>query len=212
MNPHRLKGIWTSVAAVGLVVISYSDVIIEAAQKAAKDAEKGITVGTIGAVVYAVNRSRRRKAFEKRDARWEAKIDAIMQATGAQTGSLNMAAMNSKPSLPLSQPAECREGVSKVRAYLKKLGKTKFQTYLLTTILNLLTLYLTWSGAVDIDSKVQGYMPVITIVVQLIATGVYQLVEGGVDKASLKATGQEYTTGVTINADTQSDITVSSEK
>lgn len=73
-----------------------------------------------------------------------------------------------------------------MKTFLKKLGRTKFQAYLLTTLVNLGTLVGMWLGIVDIGSQIDGYMPAITIVVQLLATGIYQLVEGAIDKEAQK--------------------------
>lgn len=110
MTPHKInwKTLSASAVAVGALVVAYSDIVIEAISKAAQDAEKGITLGTIGAVVYAINRQRRRKAFEKRDARWEQKIDAIGAAVKWSTppnGWSDTEAMNAKPSYSYLQVA-----------------------------------------------------------------------------------------------------------
>ncbi|MEO3947614.1 hypothetical protein [Gorillibacterium sp. CAU 1737] len=204
-SPHKpnWKAIWATMVTVAILLLGFSDVILKTVDSYFKE---GLTIGTIGVFGLYLNKAMRRKKFEARDARWEAKLDAIMKATGATIGSLPTAATNSRESLKLSQPVTGREGVSKVKNWLRKLGKTKFQTYLLTTVLNLLTLYLTWTGTVDIDSQVQGYMPVITVVVQLIATGVYQLVEGSIDKANLQKVE------VTVSADSKPENPISSEK
>lgn len=74
----------------------------------------------------------------------------------------------------------------RMKNYLKKLGRTKFQAYLLTTVVNLGTLFGMWLGIVDIGSQIEAYMPAITIVVQLLATGIYQFVEGAIDKEAQK--------------------------
>lgn len=70
-----------------------------------------------------------------------------------------------------------------MKSYLKKLGSRKFQAFLLITIVNITSACLTWTGSVDVAAQVDGYMPLINLVVQLVTTGVYTLVEGKVDKA-----------------------------
>lgn len=74
-----------------------------------------------------------------------------------------------------------------MRNYLKKLGSRKFQTYLVFTICNIITAYLTWTGAVDVNAQLQGWMPLINGVGQLVAGAVYTWVEGKVDKANAVA-------------------------
>lgn len=74
-----------------------------------------------------------------------------------------------------------------MRSYLKKLGSRKFQTYLVFTICNIATAYLTWTEMVDVDTVIEGWMPMINGVAQLIAGAVYTWVEGKVDKANAVA-------------------------
>lgn len=188
MTPHKFnwKTLSASVAAIGVVVFAYSDIIIEVAGKAAQDAEKGITVGTIGAIVYGINRKRRRKAFEQRDQRWEAKIDAIGEAVHwnlPESGSKKTEATS------LKQCSKSSTGVGKVKEYLKKLGSRKFQAYLITTITNLVALVAVWTGNTGLEGRVNEYMPLINLGIQALATVVYVWVEGKVDKENVKATG-----------------------
>ena len=73
-----------------------------------------------------------------------------------------------------------------MRSYLKKLGSRKFQAYLAITVVNIITAYLTWTGEVEVSARIEGYMPLINLIVQLVTTAVYQWVEGRVDKAKLQ--------------------------
>lgn len=82
-----------------------------------------------------------------------------------------------------------------MKSYLKKLGKTKFQAFLIITFTNIIMLIGSVTGWVNIDGKINEWMPTINLIVQLVATLVYTQVEGSIDKASIKAAGQEYTTG-----------------
>jgi hypothetical protein len=82
-----------------------------------------------------------------------------------------------------------------MKEYLKKLGKTKLQAYLLASFINIALLIGYLLDLQDIQSKVEAWTPLVNTIIQVVLTIVYQMVEGSVDKASLQATGKEYTTG-----------------
>ena len=75
---------------------------------------------------------------------------------------------------------------SKMKAYLKKLGRTKFQAFLLVTIVNLIMLTGSVSGHIILEGDLGVWMPAINLVVQSIATTVYTMVEGSIDREAQK--------------------------
>ena len=84
-----------------------------------------------------------------------------------------------------------------MREYLKKLGRTKFQAFLIMTFTNIATMILVFTGTIDIDDAVNKWLPAINITAQVIVTWLYVWVEGGIDKANASKGGSE-------NVDTQS--------
>lgn len=73
-----------------------------------------------------------------------------------------------------------------MKEYLKKLGKTKFQAFLLVTIINLVSFIAYLTGNLKLNDQVQQWMPVINLLVQAIATAVYQIIEGSIDREAQK--------------------------
>lgn len=73
-----------------------------------------------------------------------------------------------------------------MKEYLKKLGKTKFQAFLLVTIVNIVTLIAYLTGHLHIDAQIDGLMPVFNLIVQSLATFIYQHIEGGIDREAQK--------------------------
>lgn len=76
--------------------------------------------------------------------------------------------------------------LEEIKKYLKKLGRTKFQAYLLVTIVNLILLVGHLTGHLQIDQQLDPYMPVLNLLVQALATAIYQIVEGSIDKEAQK--------------------------
>jgi len=74
----------------------------------------------------------------------------------------------------------------KMKTYLKKLGKTKFQALLVSLIVNIASAVLFMTGHLDIDNVVNTWMPIINMTVATISTWVYILVEGSIDKANVQ--------------------------
>lgn len=70
-----------------------------------------------------------------------------------------------------------------MKDYLKKLGRTKFQAFLILTISNIAMLVLFFTGSINLEGDLQIYMPVINIVTQLLGSGIYIWVEGRIDTA-----------------------------
>jgi formiminotetrahydrofolate cyclodeaminase len=73
-----------------------------------------------------------------------------------------------------------------MKDYLKKLGKTKFQAYLLVTLINAITFFLYLKGYVQTDDQVEKLMPAVNLIVQMLATFVYQWIEGSIDREAQK--------------------------
>jgi uncharacterized membrane protein YraQ (UPF0718 family) len=185
MTPHKInwKTFSASLAAIGVVVIAYSDIIIEVAGKAAQDAEKGITVGTIGAIVYGINRKRRRKAFEQRDQRWEAKIDAIGEAVG-----WNLPASGSKKTeaTSLKQCSKSSMEGNRMKAWLKRLGSRKFISLLVFTGINVATIVAKWMNVEVTADMLNDWTTTAQVFAQLLGMGLYVWVEGSIDKKTVK--------------------------
>lgn len=68
------------------------------------------------------------------------------------------------------------------KQFLIKLGKRKFMAYLLVTIVNLIILVGHLMGYMKIDQQLDPFMPVINLIVQTVATAIYQWVEGSIDR------------------------------
>jgi hypothetical protein len=94
-----------------------------------------------------------------------------------------------------------------MREYLKKLGRTKFQAFLIMTFTNIATMILVFTGTIDIDDAVNKWLPAINITAQVIVTWLYVWVEGGIDKEAQKA--QQ---GGGVNTGAESDYTPGSFK
>ena len=73
-----------------------------------------------------------------------------------------------------------------MREYLKKLGKTKFQAYLIVTFINVMTFILYVKGDLQVDATINQWMPLINLGAQMIATMIYQHIEGSIDREAQK--------------------------
>lgn len=73
-----------------------------------------------------------------------------------------------------------------MKEYLKKLGKTKFQAYLLVTFINIATFILYVNGNLQVDATIDQWMPLINLGTQMIATMIYQHIEGSIDREAQK--------------------------
>lgn len=82
-----------------------------------------------------------------------------------------------------------------MRAYLKKLSRTKLQAYLLATIMNIALLVGYVMDIQDIQSKVEAWMPMANMTVQTVLTLIYVWVEGSIDKEQVKAQNPEVKIG-----------------
>jgi len=76
-------------------------------------------------------------------------------------------------------------GGKKMKNYLRKLGSRKFQSLLLSLIINAVSAYLFFSGVVEIDAILDAYMPMINLIVGTISTWLYIWVEGRIDAANV---------------------------
>lgn len=73
-----------------------------------------------------------------------------------------------------------------MKEYLKKLGKTKFQAYILVTIVNIATFILYLRGDLQADAQINAWMPLINLAAQMVATTIYQHIEGSIDREAQK--------------------------
>lgn len=84
--------------------------------------------------------------------------------------------------------------MKKMKNYLKKLGRTKFQALIASLIVNGVSAYLFLTGTLDIDGVLNTWMPIINLTVGTISTWVYIIVEGSIDKKTVPtdSDGSEY--------------------
>jgi hypothetical protein len=180
------------------------DMLLEMLQKVLDD---GLSWGLLITAYLVYRKHRRNRRLNARDARWEAKLDAIMKEVGATCadtcktttepsaatragGSLSCwpgkcCARSAKPFM-ISNMRRTQTMLEEVKKYLKKLGRTKFQAYLLVTIINAITLYAHFRGWTKEQVQIDPYMPILNVIVQAVATMVYQWVEGSIDREAQK--------------------------
>lgn len=159
----------------------------------------GLSWSTAAAVLFLILKQRAMKRKLKRylpfmfkeeevnptyvtnQARIESKLDAIMSKEGIEwSGPVNQTIpipTNSRTSYQFSWRGHI------MKEYLKKLGRTKFQAFLILTISNITMLILFFTGSINLEGDLQIYMPVINIVTQLLGSGIYIWVEGKIDTA-----------------------------
>lgn len=73
-----------------------------------------------------------------------------------------------------------------MKTYLKKLGSRKFQAFLAVTIPNIIIMFGFILGDIDLEGRVNEWMPAINLVIQAITTATYQRAESKVDAATVK--------------------------
>lgn len=83
-------------------------------------------------------------------------------------------------------------GNREMKEYLKKLGRTKFQAFILTTLTNLGLMIGYLMNVNDVQSDVSAYTPLFIGLSQLAAGAVYKWVEGSVDKARVRVEVSDY--------------------
>jgi hypothetical protein len=76
--------------------------------------------------------------------------------------------------------------LKRMREYLKKLGRTKFQAFLLTTITNIALIIGYMLNVSDVQEMVGAWAPLVLAGSQLLAGAIYTWVEGGKDTAVVK--------------------------
>lgn len=128
---------------------------------------------------------------EKAGVTWDASLKALQSSATRPSGSFGSLTRTFARSVPdrKGYPSTTNynsRGKQSMKDYLKKLGKTKFQAYMLVTIVNLVTLIAYLSGNLNIDDQLNQYMPVFNLVVQTLATFIYQWVEGSIDREAQK--------------------------
>lgn len=74
-----------------------------------------------------------------------------------------------------------------MKDYLKKLGSRKFQALLTSIVVNVVSAVLFFTGTLEIDAKVNEWMPIINMTIGTVSTWVYILVEGASDRASIQS-------------------------
>lgn len=130
--------------------------------------------------------------------RLESKIDALLHAGGVTWNAVetNYTANTEKRSSISSRWARLNARCAtksimrrnqKMREYLKKLGRTKFQALLVSLVVNIASAVLFISGTIDIDGVINQWMPIINMTVATISTWVYIAVEGSIDKANVQS-------------------------
>jgi uncharacterized membrane protein YeiB len=84
-----------------------------------------------------------------------------------------------------------KRGMKTMKEYLKKLGRTKFQAFLITTITNIIVLMGVLLGNFNVEADIAAWAPIISLAVQLLAGAVYMWVEGKIDQARVGGTSYE---------------------
>ncbi|MHA7967683.1 hypothetical protein ACX93W_26575 [Paenibacillus sp. CAU 1782] len=132
-----------------------------------------------------------KRLMERMGLEWDAPTSkqSTILAPGRKTSSIFLCSANSR-----AQGAAQREIQSytksntrrrkNMKEYLKKLGSRKFQAFLAVTIPNMIIMFGFIFGDIDLEGTVNQWMPAINIVIQVIATAVYQMIEGKIDKAN----------------------------
>ncbi|CAM4097021.1 hypothetical protein L1N85_10645 [Paenibacillus alkaliterrae] len=164
--------------------------------------KNGFSLTALGTAVFVLLKQRKVKKRLRRYIPWLLEDDSEVKAyihnqhlimerlgipcdTKPTAGSLNPSIQKSYASLSISSKEKTKRRM-KMREYLKKLGRTKFQALLASLIVNGVSAYLFLSGTLDIDGQLNTWMPIINLTVGTISTWVYILVEGGIDKARVE--------------------------
>lgn len=154
--------------------------------------KNGFSLTALGTAVFVLLKQRKVKKRLRRYIPWLLEDDSevkayihnqhlIMERLGIEwngpEASKTVTATNSKISYKFSW------GVKIMKEYLKKLGRTKFQAFLILTISNIAMLVLFFTGSLNLEGDLQNYLPAINIGAQLIGSGIYIWVEGKIDTA-----------------------------
>lgn len=163
---------------------------------------EGLSWGLLITVFIIARKRIRNDRLNARDRYWNALLEAIAQKVGvtwdASLIALQRSASKRSVSFEYSILIFARSALKRkvypfitnynsrrkksMKEYLKKLGKTKFQAYLLVTIINMITLIAYLTGHLQIDTQLNELMPVFNLIVQSLATFIYQWVEGSIDR------------------------------
>jgi len=151
------------------------------------------------------------KEYVSNQKRIESKLDALLRAGGIQWNAEEHALTgNTEKNLSISSQGatslvdSAKEytrrmktllnwRMERMKEYLKKLGRTKFQALLVSLVVNIASAVLFLTGTIDIDSVINTWMPVINMTIGTISTWVYIAVEGSIDKANAGGTNYDYT-------------------
>lgn len=161
------------------------------------------------------------KEYVSNQVRIESKLDALLEKEGITWHAEKItSSQNMVRSLSISSWVEksfvhrvgvfiqkgltiISRGNRKMKAYLKKLSRTKLQAYLLATIMNIALLVGYVMDIQDIQSKVEAWMPMANMTVQTVLTLIYVWVEGSIDKEQVKAQNPEVKTNEEFNTNTE---------
>jgi hypothetical protein len=179
------------------------DLTMQLVQKLLQD---GFGLGFMITVLLLLRKRLRNQQLNARDIYWTALQEAIARKVGVQWDADLIAIRNSAArtrSFSLSSirifarsAQENRahsfttilnsRGIQTMKEYLKKLGKTKFQAYILVSIINIATFILYLRGDLQADAQINAWMPLINLAAQMIATTIYQHIEGSIDREAQK--------------------------
>jgi hypothetical protein len=180
------------------------DLTMQLVQKLLQD---GFGLGFMITMILLLRKRLRNQQLNARDIYWTALLESIARKAGVQWDA-NLKALQSSASkrkgfyeylthtFARSAPeskgyqstidSNLLRGIQTMKDYLKKLGKTKFQAYILVTIINIATFILYLRGDLQADAQINAWMPLINLAAQMIATTIYQHIEGSIDREAQK--------------------------
>jgi hypothetical protein len=180
------------------------DLTMELVQKLLKD---GFGLGFMITVLLLLRKRLRNQQLHDRDVYWTELLEAMARKAGIQWDANLIALQNSAAkrkgffeslthifarsapktkAYPFTINLNLSKGMKAMKEYLKKLGKTKFQAYLLVTFINIATFILYVNGNLQVDATIDQWMPLINLGTQMIATMIYQHIEGSIDREAQK--------------------------
>ncbi|UKS27211.1 hypothetical protein LOZ80_38125 [Paenibacillus sp. HWE-109] len=179
------------------------DLTMELIQKLLKD---GFGLGFLVTLILLLRKRLRNQQLNARDIYWTALHEAMARKVGVQWDADLIAIRNSAArdrSFSLSSirifARSARErrahsfttclnsrGIPTMKELLRKLGKTKFQAYLILTVVNIATFILSVQGSLQVDATIDKWMPLMNLAAQMIATVIYQHIEGSIDREAQK--------------------------
>jgi hypothetical protein len=179
------------------------DLTMQLVQKLLQD---GFGLGFMITMILLLRKRLRNQQLNARDIYWTALQEEIARKVGVQWDADLIAIRNSAAKARSFSLSSIRifarsaqenrahsfttilnsRGIQTMKEYLKKLGKTKFQAYILVTIINIATFILYLRGDLQADAQINAWMPLINLSAQMIATTIYQHIEGSIDREAQK--------------------------